>query len=677
MAYKKWVVKSVDKLKAKELAVECDIEPIVALICASRGYTDPTDLEQFLYDEPYFSDAYELIDIMHAADVINLSIAENKKIAVYGDYDCDGVTATALLYRYLKERGADCIYYIPDRFGEGYGMNCDAVKNLKSNGVEVIVTVDNGISCIDEINLANELGITVVVTDHHIPPEQLPNAAAIVDPHRTDCPSSFKSICGAEVAFKLICVMEGAEPEELLPKYADILAVAVIADVMPLTFENRIIVKYGINNFKKSDCIVGLRALLNVPGVNISEISASKIAFGICPRINAAGRMGKAQRAVELLITDDMMKALEIANEIDSENSLRQQTEKKICEDAILKIEQNGYYNDRVIVVDGENWHHGVVGIVASRICERFGKPTIVISVDGDDAHGSGRSYEGFSLYDAIYSAKNYLTKFGGHSQAAGISLKTAEINDFRNAINDYANQFGYVPPTLNLDCKINPSALTVDLSESIKALEPFGFENPEPIFGVYGVTLQRITSIGNNKHLRLLFTKGENTFQALLFGTNTDTFCYNTGDVIDLAVAVQTNTFNGNLLASIVIKEMRLTGIDDDVFFDGFSNYQAFKSDKPYNPLVITPTRSEIGDVYRAVNQSGILAEKITNMFSNYLGYAKTKIALDVLCDLKLIKFDGLKYFSVNTAEKTNLFNSGIYSALVKECESYDTGRT
>lgn len=673
MAYKKWQVKTVDRALAKELAFECEVEPIVALISASRGYTDPTDLEQFLSDEPYFSDAYELIDIMHAADIVNKSIADGKKIAVYGDYDCDGVTATALLYKYLLNRGADCIYYIPDRFSEGYGMNCEAVKNLKEMGAEVIVTVDNGISCFNEIALANELGITVIVTDHHIPPEILPEAAAVVDPHRVDCPSSFKSICGAEVAFKLICVMEGAEPEELLPLYADILSVAVIADVMPLTLENRIIVKYGLKKFKKSDCITGLRALLNVAGIKLDEITASRIAFGICPRINAAGRMGKAQRAVELLVTDDMMTALNIANEIDDENALRQQTEKKICDDAVIKIEQNRYDLDRVIVVEGENWHHGVVGIVASRICEKYGKPAIVISVDGDCSHGSGRSYDGFSLYDAIFAAKDYLTKFGGHARAAGISLKTENIANFRKAINDYANAFEYIPPLLNLDCKINPSALTVDLSESIKVLEPFGSYNPEPLFGVFGVTLQRITPIGNNKHLKLLFSKGENAFQALLFGANTETFCYNTGDVLDLAVTVQTNCFNGNYTVNVIIREIRLNGTDDDTFFSDFSNYQSFKSGREYNPITLTPTRNEVGAVYRAVTKDGISNDRLINIFLKDLGFAKTKTALDVLCELSLISFSNSKYYAKDNTEKTNLLNSQTYKLLTKECESLD----
>ncbi len=670
MAYKKWEVKSVDRMAAKELALECDVEPIVALISASRGYTDPTDLEQFLSDEPYFSDAYELKDIMHAADIVNLKISEGKKIAVYGDYDCDGVTATALMYKYLKGRGADCIYYIPDRFSEGYGMNCDAVRHLKELGVDLIITVDNGISCYDEIALANSLGMTVVVTDHHLPPERLPEASAIVDPHQADCPSSFKSICGAEVAFKLICVMEGAEPEELLQQYADILSVAVIADIMPLTLENRIIVKYGLRAFRNSACLVGLRALLNVAGVNLKDISASRVAFGICPRINAAGRMGNAARAVELLVTDDMMTALQIANEIDDDNALRQQTEKKICDEAIFNIEKNGYCFDRVIVVDGDGWHHGVVGIVASRICEKYGKPAIVISRDGETAHGSGRSYEGFSLYDAINSASRYLTKFGGHSQAAGISLMSIDIDLFRKAINGYANTVDYTPPLLKLDCKINPAALTVDLSESIKTLEPFGFENPEPLFGVFGVTLQRITPIGNNKHLKLLFTKGDNTFQALLFGANAESFCYNIGDILDLAVTVSTNYFNGNYSVNVVIKEMRLADMNDNILFADIINFEAFKSGGKYSAKTITPTREEVGEIYRAIGKSSMSSERVLNAFLKTLGFAKVKIALEVLEELNLIKNENGKYNLCPNSQKTNLLNSVIFSTLTKECE-------
>ncbi|MBR6533772.1 MAG: DHH family phosphoesterase, partial [Clostridia bacterium] len=355
MGFKKWVINETDKTLAKELAEVCEVEPIVALIASARGYTDPTDLEQFLSDEPCFDDVYTLADIMHAADIVNMSIASGEKIAIFGDYDCDGVTATAILYNYLKSRNANCIYYIPDRFSEGYGMNCKAVEQLANLGVNLIITVDNGIACHKEIDLANNLGMTVVVTDHHLPGEILPNAAAVVDPHRNDCPSEFKSICGAQVVFKLICVMEGKEPEELLPYFADILAVAVIADVMPLTYENRSIVKYGVNKLRTS-ALTGFSALLNVSGVTLSDVTSEKIAFSICPRINAAGRMGNAAKAVELLCEKNMLKALEIANEIDSLNSLRQQTEKEIMREVTQKIESNELYNNRVIVVSGENW---------------------------------------------------------------------------------------------------------------------------------------------------------------------------------------------------------------------------------------------------------------------------------------------------------------------------------
>ena len=669
MGFKKWVVNPVDRNLAKSLAEECDVEPIVALIASARGYTDPTDLEQFLSDEPFFSDAYELADIMHAADLLNLAVEKGEKIAVYGDYDCDGVTATALLYAYLKQRGADCVYYIPDRFDEGYGMNRQAVEKLHAMGVKLIVTVDNGIASANEIDLANSLGMTVIVTDHHLPGEVLPNAAAVVDPHRKDCPSQFKNICGAEVAFKLICVTEGKEPEELLPQYADILAVAVVADVMPVIYENRIIVKYGVKKLKKSP-LIGFSALLNVAGIAIDSITATRMAFGICPRINAAGRMGKADRAVELLCCNNMLEALKIADEIDQDNTERQQTEKQVFDQAVLKIRQSNYNYDRVIVVEGENWHHGVVGIVASRICELYGVPAIVISSDGEFSHGSGRSFEGFSLYDAIYACKEVLTKFGGHSGAAGVSLKTCDIAEFRRLINNYAQTKEITPPVLKLDCRLKPSALTLDLSDSLKQLEPFGFGNPAPLFGLFGVTLDRITPIANNKHLKLLFTKGENTFQALLFGRGDGDFCFSVGDTVDLAVTVETNVYNGNSSVSVQIKGIRMSDTDDEKLFLDIACFNNFMSGEKYNPKEITPTREEVGSVYKLISQKAILCDRVNYLFLNSLGYAKTNIALITLEELGLINKSGNKYYADANAKKTSLVNSKTYAFLVKECE-------
>ena len=667
MGFKKWIVADHNKELAKELAEECDVDPIVALIASSRGYDDPTDLEQFLSLEPVFSDPRHTADILIAAEIVNAAIEDGVKIAVYGDYDCDGVTATALLYNYLTSQNADCIYYIPDRFNEGYGMNEDAVKKLYNEGVKLIITVDNGISAIKETQLAKSLGMDVVVTDHHLPGDVLPNADAVVDPHRKDCPSSFKEICGAEVAFRLICVMENKEPEELLPYFADVLSLAVLGDIMPLTAENRSIVKYGVEKLKTAP-LTGLSALMSVAGLDKKSLDATKIAFTLTPRINASGRMGDTKRAVELLISQNMMSALGIANEIDSDNSLRQQTEKKILAEVQKLIEDKGYENQRVIVCSGYDWHAGVIGIVAARVAERYSKPAIMITVDSDGlAHGSGRGVEGFSLFDAINQCKELLTKFGGHEQAAGISLREENIELFREEINKYAENLEYTVPTLHIDCRLNPAALTVDLASAIKSLEPYGTKNPAPVFGIWGVTLTRITPIGGGKHLRMLFSKGNNTFSTLLFGVSADSFCFVEGDVLDLAVAVQENEFKGEVGVSVIIKAMRMNGTDDDKLFAELFLWEDFllKKDRDYNP--IAPNRQEIGLIYKYVCQNNVLLDKIKYRFINSLGIGKTLAAIRILEELGLVIKENENIIGIKTGEKTDLEKSETYLKLQK----------
>lgn len=664
MGFKKWVVSDINKQLAKELSYECNIDPFLALIAASRGYTDVCELEQFISDDPYFTDFYQMADINKAAEIINTAIESNKKIAVYGDYDCDGVTATALLINYFKSRNTDCFFYIPDRFKEGYGMNENAVRYLYEQKVELIITVDNGILSFNEIKLAKELGMTVVVTDHHIPSEILPDADAVVNPHRKDCPSDYKEICGAEVAFRLICVLDDKEPEELIDQYADILSVGVIADIMPLTLENRTIVKCGIEKIK-NNVNFGISALLSVAGIERDSITSSKIAFGICPRINAAGRMGKADRAVSLLTTDNMMIALNIANEIDADNTLRQKIEKEIFEQAVSKIESEKLMLNRVIVVCGDNWHHGVIGIVASKITEKYGIPTVVISNDSDMSTGSGRSIEGFNLYEAINSCKDLMIKFGGHSQAAGITLKTEDISEFRNRINEFALGHEYVPHVLHLDCKLNPSALSVDLAFSLKALEPYGVGNRVPVFGVFGVVLERITPIGNNKHLRLLFSKGNNSFQGLLFGVTPDNFCFETGDCLDIAVTVEPNLYKGEYTVSVQIKAIRMNGTDDTKLFADLTAFNDFSNGKECNIIRITPTREEVAIVYKKICEMPIKLDRIKYLFINYLGIGKTLAILEILSELNLIVVENGICRQVPTTEKTNLINSKTFKIL------------
>ena len=666
MGFKKWRVAEFDKNLAKELAVECDVDPIVALIASSRGYTDPMELEQFLSDEPVFSDPRECADIILAADIINAAIENKIKIAIYGDYDCDGVTATALFYTYLKSHNANVIYYIPDRFLEGYGMNCEAVKKLAADGVKLIITVDNGIACIEEIDLANSLGLEVVVTDHHLPGDVLPSAAAVVDPHRKDCNSSFKNICGVEVAFRVICVMENCEPEELLPYFADILAVGVIADIMPLTNENRSIVKYGIHKLK-TQANIGLKALLSVAGIEQDSVNATRIAFGISPRINAAGRMGCASRAVELLCSDNIMTALGIANEIDAENAERQRIEKEIFSQAVEIIESNSLMYDRVIVAAGNDWHHGVVGIVAARITEKYGCPTILLSNDGEYCVGSGRSIEGFSLFDAISSVKDLTVKFGGHSAAAGLTIKTEDLSELRERINDYANNLDEVFPVLELDCKLKPSALNLDLVDAISLLEPFGTGNKTPLFGLYGVTLQRIIPIGNNKHLRLLVSKDGTTVQCLLFGVTPDSFCFEIGDLLDLAVTVDKNYFKGEYNVSVQIKAIRKSETNDYELFEDLSALKSYLGGRNIDVARLLPTRAQVGEVYKYILNKASSEERIKYAFINSIGVAKTSMALNTLKELGLIVKKDSIYSAVNTQNKTDLMNSKTFKKLTE----------
>ncbi|MBR3592312.1 MAG: single-stranded-DNA-specific exonuclease RecJ [Clostridia bacterium] len=663
MSVKKWIVGAPDREKAKLLAEECDIDPFAALIAVGRGIDNDGELELLMSDEPILCDPLELADIRIAADYINSAITNNTKIAVFGDYDCDGVVATSLLYDYLKSRGAEVVAYIPDRIDEGYGMNCAAVDKLASQGVGLIVTVDNGISCANEIEYAESLGIKTVVTDHHLPPEELPNAVAVVDPHRKDCPSTFKDICGAEVAFKLVCVLDDKEPEEMLPRYADILAVATIGDVMPLTNENRSIVKAGIRKIKSSSNI-GIAAILNMAGVDRNNIDAGKISFGIVPRINAAGRMGSAYRAFKLLTSNNTMDALKIAGPIDDDNVRRQQIEKEIFKSAVKMIEDNDYQYNRVIVVCGENWHFGVLGIVASRICERYGKPALVLSSENGVAHGSGRSFSGFHLYDAINACSDILIKYGGHELAAGVSVKDDKVDEFRQNINQYATTKPLAVPKLNIDFRLNPAGMSVDMAFAIKSLEPFGMGNPAPIFGIFGVTLEKITAIGGGKHLKLLCRKNGNAFQTVLFSVTPEQFCFMPGDIIDLAVTLDTNFYQDKYNLSIQIKAVKMANIDQDAYFEGKQLFDDFVSGYDTDYTAIFPTRAEVGSVYKMITAGPISAERLRHVETD-IGYGKTQTALKTLNELELVSLNNGVWVGHTTNQKSDLMNSVTYKKL------------
>ncbi len=632
MAYKKWVVESGDKALALRLAEMCDTDPFLTLIAVSRGYTLPDELEMFFAPEPILNSPWELPDIEAAAEAINGAIEENKKIAVFGDYDCDGITATALLYSYLKKRGANVIYYLPDRFTDGYGMNNTAIDYLKGEGVELIITVDNGIAAKNEVEYAKTLGIGTVITDHHLPPEILPDALAVVDPHIGGC--EFPDVSGVMVAFKVVCATAGAEPEELLPEYADLLAIGLVADIMPLKNENRSAVRAGIdaiNNTKK----MGIIALLNAASIGRGTLTAGKIAFGIAPRLNAVGRMSSPIPALELLLSEDFGRANELAALIEEQNRKRQSEEAGVFSAALRMIEQNGYNHHRVIVAAGENWHHGVLGIAAAKITEKYGKPAILLSIQDGVASGSGRSIEGFSLYDALKSNEELLTKFGGHKQAAGLTLEQNKIELLREGLNNFARQTAAAVPTLRLDCRLNPEAITLDLAEALEALEPFGMGNPTPVFGIYNLEITRVNELSGGKHTKLLLSKNGHSMQAMLFSTPTAEFPFSVGDLVDVAVTLAINEYNGAKNVTVMVKAIKKSGISEDAVFNDLALYDAFKCGEQADyPTVV---RDDIIAVYRQISASAN-EEALKQRLLGSTGMFKTLIALDVLEELGLI---------------------------------------
>ena len=668
VGFKKWIVGSPDLELAKNTALELEKDPFSVMLAQIRGIIDTEEIDYYLSDELMISSPDELIDIDKAADIINEYIDSGLKIAIFGDYDCDGVCACAIMYKYLKNRGADVFVYIPDRISEGYGMNNTAIDIINQNNCKLIITVDNGISCKSEIDYASSLGIVTIVTDHHLPPEELPDAAAVVNPNRIDCPSSFKQICGAEVAFKVICKVDCKEPEELIYDYADLIAVATMGDSMPLIKENRSIVKYGIKRIKSNNNL-GLTAVLSVAGIDNSQVNSSKLSFGIVPRINAAGRMGSAMRAFNLLIADDFMQAIKYANQIEQDNSDRQKTEREIIDSVVNIIEEKGYNRDRVIVAVGSGFHLGVVGIAAVKIAEKYGKPTIILSSDNGSSTGSCRSIGGFNIFDALKNCENYLERYGGHEMAAGLTVKNENISCFREEINRYAYKFEPTVPQLNLDFKLNPAAISEEIVYSIKALEPFGNSNPAPMFGIFGAEIKAITPLSQGKHIKLHLKKDGKDFNALLFGVSPQQLCFGTGDTVDLAVSLDLNTYMNQTKVSVIIKEIRPAGLNQDKVFSDIFAIDGFFSGNLADKSKLYVSRADIGAVYRYFKVKTVTEESLYYCFCNSIGYAKAYISFTILKELGLVSITD-EIITINTAEKTELSLSNTYNILGKEGE-------
>ncbi len=565
MLKKKWLLREFDKNRVLEMSKTFHISPLTAIILYNRGIHDDEAINRFLSkDLGVMHDPYLLKDMEKAADRIRKARDNKEKVTIYGDYDVDGITSIAILYKHLTEMGIEVDYYIPDRMQEGYGVNRDALDKIRQNGTSLIITVDTGITAVEESEYAKEIGLDVIVTDHHECKETIPNVYAAIDPKRKDCTYPFKSLAGVGVVFKLIQALDERKSlPDLMDKYADLMCLGTVADISPLVDENRVIVTEGLKRFKTTKNI-GLKALIDV-STNGKNITTSTIGYIIAPRINASGRLGCASRSVELFLTDDVEKAHALAESLCEENTNRQHTEQKMFKEALEYLETHPKVkDDKVIVIPHKDWHHGIVGIVSSKITEKFYKPSILFAIDGDEAKGSGRSVNDFNLFGALENCSDLLEKFGGHELAAGLTIKADNIEAFRQKINNCSKDSfteQMMTPTIMLDAAIKVPYISLETVNDINRLQPFGVDNPTPAFAIRNIKIHKISVMSEGKHLRMTLLKDGKYLDSVGFGMGEYYQHLEEGDFIDVAFALDINDYKGFQNVQLILKDIKKAG--------------------------------------------------------------------------------------------------------------------
>ncbi len=677
-----WHIKNQEIGLIKRISETCQVSKPVAAVLANRSIIEVEDVYAFMNPDPdRFHDPYLLKDMDKAVARILTAKDKQEKVIIYGDYDVDGMTSTSILYMYLKENNFDVDYYIPDRLKEGYGVNCQAIDTISSYQTSLIITVDTGITAVDEVKHAQEMGIDVIITDHHECQEKLPEACAVIDPKRPDDTYPFKHLAGVGVAFKMIHALSlnlGDTVE--IWKYLDIAAIGTVADIVSLVGENRIITKLAFRTIPTT-WNIGLKALLEECAIKESDkLTSGIIGFRIAPRLNAAGRMGDAKRGVELFITKDPERALAIAKELNSENNHRQELEQQILKEAIEQIEENNRQQDNILVVASYNWHHGVMGIVASRITEKYYRPTIILCIEGEQATGSARSVEGFSIFDALYQQRTMLIKFGGHEMAAGLSIEREKIDDLRRELNIYANQMmdeQTLIPKLKADMLLDLEDITLPLIQEMQLLEPFGVDNPEPKFVVKG-SVEEIRAIGKEKnHLRLSLKNKSNSVNGIGFGMSDYSLNYFLSNEVDVVGSLNINEWNGRQTPQIVMKDMRMNESMLEMLkvqLDQFrlikqNTYEAFKF-----PIHIQ--REDCTFVYRtllALDKRHMYTISLFRLVHDNPVYElcdiiKILLCLEVFLELGLIDYDLVEYdfsFQLIKGRKADLNQSKLFSSM------------
>lgn len=718
MRYKnKWVVAATHKQMSsdptvQEISRELGIGLPTAQLLVNRGCKTPTNAREFLMKETeQLHDPFEMEDMDNAVYRILEAVEENEKIVIYGDYDVDGVTSVSVLYLYLKSIGADVSYYIPSRAGEGYGMSEGAVRKLSADGCRLIVTVDTGITAVSEAKLVEELGMELIVTDHHECHTEIPEAVAVVNPRRPDCKYQFKELAGVGVVFKLLCALEAVgNPEDTMvdcvkriaSNYCDLVAIGTIADVMPICDENRLIVSYGLQMI---DVIArpGIVELIEASRAESKyntkpKITASFIGYTIAPRINAAGRIRDASIAVELFLARNRSEASPIAKRLCEINSERQSIENKIIDEAYAKIEAtHDFEKDRVIVLENETWHHGIIGIVASRITEKYGCPSILISFEGEDksiGKGSGRSVRGLNLVEALGYCSELLVKYGGHELAAGLTVKRENLSEFRRKINEYAEKClteSDLQPCIEADCELESSDVTMEQANELYYLEPFGVSNPEPLFVLKNVLLCDTAVVGGGKHTRLTLKIGSANVCAMCFKRTLEELSLYSGDIVDVMFNLEINEFRNQKSVQLIVRDIRLTekqmnAENSDIKL--FSEIWSGKTPQSLNlenrgSFDIVPTRDEFGAVYTLLKRELRLEHEVFSLRAllhllksggTSINYIKLKFIILILRELGLLGVEVLRededeelyafrYIPVKT--KTELERSGIYRKL------------
>lgn len=638
--------------------VQAGCTPLLALVLSCRGIETPEQAAEFLSDGSFELESPLLLpDMEAAADRLRRAIENRETVAVYGDYDVDGITSACLLYDYLSTRGVRVEIYIPNRLGEGYGVNRSAITKLQEKGVSLLVTVDCGITAMDETDYARSLGMDVIITDHHECQDILPNAVAVVDPKR-DENNPARNLAGVGVAFKLVCALSG-EDRTMLNRYADLVAVGTIADVMPLLGENRKIAKYGLAKLRTMPR-PGLGALMEQAGIEPERLNASSIGFVLAPRINAAGRLGHAGEATRLLLEQEPSLAQKYAVSLCDLNRERQQLEADIWQEAgkMLARRQMG----QPIVLAKEGWHQGVIGIVASRLADAWHAPAIMISLDGDRGKGSGRSWGGFNLFDALSACGAYLDSFGGHAQAAGLNIKKENIDAFRESFCAYyaahaPQEEAVISPDILVE---DPELLSMRCVESLDLLEPCGTGNPRPLLCLRSATLLNAVSIGGGKHTKLQLEKRKHYYDCVWFSQPLGEIRARLGDRVDVVFSPQTDDFRGRRSIQLVLTDLRQTDMGTqclDILTNG-----------PFSDTHLT--RREISHLWRSLARAGQSRVPLArlNQITDRLQSTQIALGLRVFYELGLVQLhllpDQVEYKPLPWEEKVQLDSSPSWQA-------------